>query len=147
MDLKKVINELERDPQWVMQRDALRSRVSLVDHYAAPITEALRGKWKKVDFTDEELDEMGVDPDFVALEVDFNGWILRAEFEGEIGNSSAWWREGLDDEMKAETEDREGIAWFRGRRGGAMTKAEAKRLEWILDEAVKLFVDDQIVPS
>lgn len=153
MNILEYIDDHRHDPELKTQEGKYR----LHDLLMPEILKEIREKWVRMHFTKQQLKEMAVDQDFVAYEVPYHGWIIRMEYEGEIGPGSMYWESGHEDEMKATMEE-DYPAWYRGRRETGPKEwspkkeavrtrkdqgwefLEGKNLEWALDEAVNGFV-------
>jgi len=93
--------------------------------------------WHRMRFTKADLAALAVDPDFVVFEADYEGYVIRVEYEGEVGPATMYWKHGY--ESQAEIEGlRWGHDWKRGRRG-PVTHIPSN-LEWAAQQAIDAFV-------
>jgi len=74
-----------------------------LDRRTAPIITATNGHWHFLEFTAAQREIMAGDPD-LAFQVEYNDWVLRMDYSGEIGNGSYHWKKGSEADAEREFE-------------------------------------------
>jgi hypothetical protein len=123
-----------KDPQWQKEKAEFDRRSAELDRLAAPVIAGAAWRW--LEFTPEAREQMAGDPD-IAFQTEWDGWVIRMDFAGEIGDGSFWWRKGHEAEAVAEWD-----LFAHGTPTRPATPEELAEWQWALNSAIRSYVHD-----
>lgn len=123
------------DPKWQAEKAEFDRYCAALDVAAAPFLK-LKLAWYFLEFTPLAREAMGGDPD-IAFQCELEGWIIRMDYSGEIGNGHCHWKCGCEAEaLEAFKDD----FFAHGTPTRLATEAELTEYQWALDAAVRGWV-------